>query len=36
MDISIAYDLVEIIGDYYEKEHPTYHTPHAKSMIVSL
>ena len=36
MDISIAYDSVEIIGDYYEKEHPTYHTPHAKSMIVSI
>ena len=36
MHISIAYDLVEIIGDYYEKEHPTYHTPHAKSMIVSI
>ena len=36
MVIRKAYDLVEIIGDYYEKEHPTYHTPHAKSMIVSI
>ena len=36
MVISKAYNSVEIIGDYYEEEHPTYHTPHAKSMIVSL
>ena len=36
MDISIAYDSVEIIGDYYEEEHPTYHMPHAKNMIVSI
>ena len=36
MDISIAYDSVEIIGEHYEKEHPPYHMPHAKSMIVSI